>query len=219
MNYRKEESNLDLVITIILFLAFVAFTVAVLVVDVQPIGPQNTMVGFATVNGKVFNLLGTSDFFYLITKLLLVLAYAQVGLFALVGLWQLVNRKSLWEVDLDIIILGIFYVVNIVMYVAFEFLSLNYRPVILDEGLEASYPSSHVFVMISIFATTMIQVQRKVWNLGLKKIIQAVLAVCIVLAAVGRLLSGVHWFTDIIGGCLLSAALVMMYLSVIRRLD
>lgn len=219
MNYRKEESNLDLVITIILFLAFVAFTVAVLVVDVQPIGPQNTMVGFATINGKIFNLLGTSDFFYLITKLLLVFAYAQVGLFALVGLWQLVNRKSLWEVDLDIIILGIFYVVNIVMYVVFEFLSLNYRPVILDEGLEASYPSSHVFVMISIFATTMIQVQRKVWNLGLKKIIQAVLAVCIVLAAVGRLLSGVHWFTDIIGGCLLSAALVMMYLSVIRRLD
>lgn len=219
MNYRKDNSNLDLIVTVILFVAFVAFTIAIMVVDVQPVGPQGSMVGFATINAKVHSVLGCSDFFYLLTKLLLVFAYAQVGLFGLVGLYQLVTRKSLFEVDLDIICLGVFYVVNIIMYVVFEILALNYRPIIMDEGLEASYPSSHVFVMICIFATTMIQVQRKVWNLGLKRIIQIVLAVCIVLAAVGRLLSGVHWFTDIVGGCLLAAALTMMYWSVIRRID
>lgn len=215
----KKKGNLDFVMAVVLLVAFVVFTIAIMVVDVQPIGPQNSMVGFATINGRVHELLGTSNFFYLITKLLLIFAFLQVGLFAFAGAWQLNKRRSIFAVDADILCLGGFYVVNMIMYVAFEFLSLNYRPIITEEGLEASYPSTHTFIIISIIATTMIQVKRKVWNLQLKKLIQIVLGVCLVLAPVGRLLSGVHWFTDIIGGCLLSAALVMMYVVIIRRID
>ena len=48
-----------------------------------------------------------------------------------------------------------------------------------------------------------------------RKCVLAAIAVFIAFMVVGRLLSGVHWFTDIIGGILLSAGLVMIYDSLI----
>ncbi len=93
-----------------LFLAFGIFTGLVACFDVQPIGPEQSQVGFATVNQFVFRMIGVQFMWYHITGWL---------------------------------------------------------------GIAAA----------SLIAVTVM----------------------------GRLLSGVHWFTDIVGGLLLSAALVTLY--------
>jgi undecaprenyl-diphosphatase len=50
------------------------------------------------------------------------------------------------------------------------------------------------------------------------KLISILLIVAISLfTVIGRILSGVHWITDIIGGILISSSLVLAYYSAIKR--
>ena len=59
--------------------------------------------------------------------------------------------------------------------------------------------------------TTMIQFKDRIGSPVVRKGVLAILAVFTVFMTVGRLISGVHWLTDIIGGVLLSAGLVEAY--------
>ena len=207
-------------ITAGLFLLFIVFTLMVLVVDVQPIGPEESKVGFATINQFVFGCLGVNILWYEITDWLGLLAVLFALFFAVLGLVQLVKRKNLWKVDYEIILLGMFYILVAVIYLFFEIAIVNYRPVMMDNSLEASYPSSHAMIVICIMATAMIEF-RKLFadKKALRTVLYAVSTAIILITVIGRLLSGVHWFTDIIAGVLLSSALVMLYYSSVIYID
>ena len=207
-------------ITAGLFLLFIVFTLMVLVVDVQPIGPEESKVGFATINQSVFGCLGVNILWYEITDWLGLLAVLFAMFFAVLGLVQLVKRKNLWKVDYEIILLGMFYILVAVSYLFFEIAIVNYRPVMMDNSLEASYPSSHAMIVICIMATAMIEF-RKLFadKKALRTVLYAVSTAIILITVIGRLLSGVHWFTDIIAGVLLSSALVMLYYSSVIYID
>ena len=207
-------------ITAGLFLLFIVFTLMVLVVDVQPIGPEESKVGFATINQSVFGCLGVNILWYEITDWLGLLAVLFAMFFAVLGLVQLVKRKNLWKVDYEIILLGMFYILVAVSYLFFEIAIVNYRPVMMDNSLEASYPSSHAMIVICIMATAMIEF-RKLFadKKALRAVLNTVSAAIILITVIGRLLSGVHWFTDIIAGVLLSSALVMLYYSSVIYID
>ena len=207
-------------ITAGLFLLFIVFTLMVLVVDVQPIGPEESKVGFATINQSVFGCLGVNILWYEITDWLGLLAVLFALFFAVLGLVQLVKRKNLWKVDYEIILLGMFYILVAVSYLFFEITIVNYRPVMMDNSLEASYPSSHAMIVICIMATAMIEF-RKLFadKKALRVVLNTVSAAIILITVIGRLLSGVHWFTDIIAGVLLSSALVMLYYSSVIYID
>jgi len=207
-------------ITVMLFLLFIALTIAVSCVDVQPIGPQNAAVGLATLNRLVWERTGVHMQWYHITEWLgLPVLMAPAG-FAALGLWQLIRRKILWKVDMPVLLLGALYLLMAALYVLFEIVVVNVRPVMLGEGLEASYPSSHTMLVICVLATAPMALRRMV---PLRKPLRATLnAVCtaVILVTVwGRLFSGVHWATDILGGALLSAALVMLYHTALAHMD
>ena len=207
-------------ITAGLFLLFIVFTMMVLLVDVQPVGPEGSKVGLATINQSVFECLGVNVLWYEITDWLGLLAVLFALFFAVLGLVQLVKRKNLWKVDYEIILLGMFYILVAVSYLFFEIAIVNYRPVMMDNSLEASYPSSHAMIVICIMATAMIEF-RKLFadKKALRTVLYAVSTAIILTTVIGRLLSGVHWFTDIIAGVLLSSALVMLYYSSVIFID
>lgn len=201
----------------LLFLLFVIFTIAVRMIDVQPIGPEGSRVGFATLNGAVFNALGTSEAWYTITKWLGYIPIFIVIGFAILGIAQWITRKGFTKIDKSILVLGGFYVLVGIAYVFFELFIVNYRPVLLSEQLEASYPSSHTMLVICVMVTAMMQFRNRIQNKIGGSIVMVLSIAIILLMVVGRLLSGVHWCTDIIGSILLSSALIMLYVAMIHK--
>ena len=198
----------------ILTICFVVFTIMVVTIDVQPVGPAGSSVGFATLNSAVHNFFGEISLFYYLTQALGLLAIAVAGAFAVLGCVQLIKRKSLLKVDRCVIALGITYIVVIALYVLFEKLALNYRPVITDEGLEASYPSTHTMLILTIFGTARFALHRLLKDFKNQKLVRALEIACIIImfiTVIGRLICGVHWCTDILGSLLISTAIVSCY--------
>ena len=139
--------------------------------------------------------------------------------FGVLGLVQLVKRRSLLRVDSDILLLGIYYVIVIACYLIFEMIPINYRPILIEGRLEASYPSSTTLLVLSVMPTLIFQVYRRVENSLIRKATVVVVIAFSAFMVIGRLISGVHWATDIIGSVLLSVGLFMLYFSVVHFTD
>ena len=200
--------------SVILLTAFVLWTVAICFVDVQPIGPKGSSVGFASLNRFFHNLTGVHLRLYNLTDWLgFVPIFVCMG-FGILGLMQWIKRKSICKVDYDILALGGFYIVTIAAYLFFENVVINYRPVLIGGYLEASYPSSTTLLVMCVMPTAMMQWGARIKNKIFKRCVLLTVALFIAFMVIGRLISGVHWLTDIIGGALISSALVMIYISV-----
>lgn len=197
-----------------LIAVFVLWTVLVSVVDVRAIGPNGSSVGFATLNGYVHDLTGVNMRLYSITDWLGLVPIGVALGFAMLGLVQWIKRKSLFKVDRGILALGGFYVAVMAVYILFEFVVINYRPTLIDGYLEASYPSSTTMLVMCVMPAAKMQLRARIKNNGLKHCVMILIAVFTSFMVVGRFVSGVHWITDIIGGALVSAGLVITYASV-----
>ena len=196
-----------------LIIAFAIWTVLVQCVDVQPAGQNGTKVGFASFNVWFHHLTGVHMRLYTITDWLGLVPIFICLCFGVLGFIQLVKRRSLLRVDPDIIILGVYYVIVIAFYLIFEMIPVNFRPVLIEGRLEASYPSSTTLLVLSVMPTLSFQAERRAAD-PLTRRAAAVFSIAFsVFMAMGRLLSGVHWATDIVASVLLAAGLFKLYKS------
>lgn len=191
--------------------AFTLWTAVIRLVDVQAIGPQGSAVGLATLNGLFHDLTGVHWSLYLITDWLSLVPVGMVLGFGVLGLTQWVKRKSLLKVDRSILVLGGFYLVVLAVYGFFEVYAVNYRPVLIEGVLEVSYPSSTTMLVMTVMPTAALQLKSRLHDPALRRGIVFAIIAFTAFMVVSRLVSGVHWVTDIIGGGLLSAGLVMLY--------
>ena len=194
-------------------MAFILCTVAVTFIDVQPIGPESSRVGFAALNQFVHQITGVHMDLYVITDWLSLVPLGFVAGFGFLGLSQWIRRKSLLLVDRSILVLGGFYLMTGSLFLFFEKFIINYRPVLIDGILEASYPSSTTMLVLCVMPTAAMQLKRRILKNKLQHLAVSAITVFTALMVIGRLLSGVHWFTDIIGGILLSMGLGALYAS------
>ena len=201
------------------FVLFLLLIVVVKTVDVAAIGPENTSVGLSKLNGAVHALTGVHMALYEITDWLGYLAILVALVFAGTGLVQWIRRRSLRRVDQEILALACLYIVTVCLYVLFEVLIVNRRPVLMpgESVPEASFPSSHTMLVCVIMGSTIMLLGKYVRSPGLCRTLQAACAVILVVTFAGRLVSGVHWFTDILGGILISLSLLLAFSAAIGK--
>lgn len=195
---------------------FVLWTLAVRSFDTAPIGPNGSEVGFSTLNQYMHNLTGVHISLYNITDWLGLVPICFCFGFALLGLVQWISRKSISRVDSDIITLGVFYILVMAVYVFFEFVVINRRPILINGYLEASYPSSTTMLVMCVMPTVIMQFNKRIKRKSVKTCISLILIAFIGFMIVSRFVSGVHWFSDIVGGALISASLVSFYAGFIN---
>ena len=213
----KEKRNLFTGVGLII--AFALWTALIQCVDVKDVGQNGTKVGFADFNVWFHQLTGVHLTIYTITDWLGLVPIFICMCFGVLGLVQLIKRRSLLRVDPDILLLGVYYVIVIACYLVFEMIPINYRPVLIEGRLEASYPSSTTLLVLSVMPTLMFQAYRRVENTLTRKLTAVFVVAFSVFMVIGRLISGVHWVTDIIGSVLLSTGLFMLYRSAVIYSD
>lgn len=199
-----------------LLTVFILWTAALFHVDVQPIGPRGSCVGFAALNGFVHRLTGVNMTLYTVTDWLGLVPIGVCLIFAFLGLAQWIRRRHILRVDRSILVLGEFYLLVIFCYLFFEEFVVNRRPVLIEDVLEASYPSSTTLLVLCVIPTAIMQLQSRIRRRWLSRSLSVLLVLFLIFMVTARLISGVHWITDIIGGGLLSAALVTLYRAAIR---
>ena len=191
--------------------AFVLWTVLVKYVNVNAIGPNGSSVGFSLINSAFHEFTGVHFWLYGLTDWLGLAPFAFVLGFAVLGLVQWMKRKKLCKVDFSIFVLGGFYIITMAQYVLFEYVVINYRPVLIAGMLEASYPSSTTLLVLGVMPTLIEQICRRCKATALKATITILTIGFSVFMVVGRLISGVHWFTDILGSVIISVGLFHLY--------
>lgn len=211
----KQSGRKLLIIGIGLLIAFILWTALILLVDVQPLGQNGTNIGFAIFNIWFHKLTGVHMTIYTITDWMGLVPICVCMLFGCLGLAQLIQRRSLFKVDYDIIVLGIYYVVVIASFLTFEIIPINYRPILIEGVMEVSYPSSTTLLVLSVMPTLIFQVNRRVGNHIIRRGVSIFTISFSAFMVIGRLVAGVHWFTDIVGGILLSAGLFYIYKAVV----
>lgn len=207
----KKKQLSTLITALCLLAAFVLWTLAVRTLDLGAIGPNGSTVGLSSINGPVHDALGVNMTLYTITDWLGLVPFAFALGFAILGLFQLIAKKSIKKVDRSILVLGVFYIAVGAAYLLFEKVVINYRPVLIEGILEASYPSSTTMLSLCVMPTAIMQLWGRIKNRPLRLTVTCIIAAFTAFMVIGRLISGVHWLTDIIGGALLSSALVTLY--------
>ena len=214
----KKNGKKELMLGGALLILFVIWTGILQCVDVNPMGANNTYIGFSTLNSYFHQMTGVHMTLYTITDWLGLIPIFVCCVFGGLGLVQLIKRKSLFKVDKDLILLGIYYFIVIMVYLIFEMIPINYRPILIEGRLEASYPSSTTLLVLSVMPTLILQVKRRSTHIVFTKIVDVLAILFSLFMVIGRLVSGVHWLTDIIGALILSTGLYCLYKALVLML-
>ena len=216
---RKTKAKKQFIFGVITLALFVLYTMSLTFVDIQPIGPQGSSVAYAQKNKAVHELFGVNMMLYHITDWAGVAAILIAIGFAVLGLTQWIQRRNILKVDSSILVLGVFYLLVFGTYAFFEFYVINRRPVLINGILEASYPSSTTMLAMCVMPTAMMQFHRLIKNHKIRNTVNIVCGLFTAFMVIGRLVCGVHWFTDILGGVIFSVSVILIYCAVNNFID
>ena len=202
-----------------LFAVAIIYTLLVKYIDVQEIGPNDSLVGFATINNFMFNLTGVNMLWYDITDWWGFVPLFIAFIYAMIGFIQMIKRRNILKVDKEVLGLGVYYIIVIGLYIFFETCIINYRPTLMDGILEASYPSSHTLLSVCICGSSLIINKYLFKNRNFFKAENIISILSILVIVIGRFISGVHWFTDIVGAILISIALLKAFNIYIKSIN
>jgi undecaprenyl-diphosphatase len=214
-----KNSKKYLISSIILVIIAIIFTILVKVFDKGAIGPNNTIVGMQVINDYFKNMFPFNETLYKITKYAGFVPLLFGVYYAIIGLMQLIKGKSLKKVDNRIYLIGGFYILVLILYLFFEKVALNYRPVIIDGELEASFPSTHTLLAICFFISSAMVSKYYIKNDTLRKVINIFSIVFMFFIVIGRMICGCHWFTDIIGGIIISLTLLNIFYAILLFIE
>ena len=212
-----NKENKKIIRITILFFICIVYTLLVKYYDTNAIGPKHTIVGFSALNALFSNLTGYNEFFYKLTEYLGILPFVIVGYYGMTGLIQLIRKKNILKVDKRLLFLGGLYIAVLLVYILFEHVIINYRPFLIDKELEASYPSSHTMLALCVCLSSLLINKYYIKNKKVLKIVNIAIIILMFALVIGRILSGAHWITDIIGGIIISAFLVYIYEYLITK--
>ena len=211
----KNTWKKNIVMGVILIALFIIYTILIQIIDVKPLGLNGTDIGFYTINSWFHNLCGLNFTLYTVTDWAGLIPLFVMIAFAFLGLFQFIKRKDIKKVDLDIIILGAYYIAIIIIYFIFEIVTINFRPVLINGFIESSYPSSTTLLVLGIMPTLTELIGRRC---KFKKIKIATIIFTITFSlgcVICRLVSGVHWLTDIVGSVIIASGLFCIYKGLI----
>lgn len=209
----KNKRNILVSVLMTIFAGVYVYLVKT--IDVKAIGPNKSSVGFSTINKTFADLVRSNMTIYKLTEVAGLLIFILVGFYGLMGLIQLIKRKSLFKIDREIISLGILYVLMIGTYLVFEKVVINYRPIIIDGELEASFPSSHTMLAICTCISSLLVYKKYVSN-KLRYPVMFLTVLLLTIVFLGRTISGVHWFSDILGGVIISLTLLTYFYTILK---
>lgn len=212
----KKSQKIKIMIGVCMLFAFIIWTSLVSLIDVKSIAPLGNDVGFSCINAWLHSITGVNMWLYYATDALSILILAVALGFGILGLVQLIKRKSIIKVDFDILMLGVHYIAVMFSYLFFEIFVINYRPILIEGALEASYPSSTTMLVLTVMIPFIIQMNLRIKSKLIKRIIISISTLFTAFMVMGRIISGVHWITDIIGGVLLSSGLIMIYCALYK---
>jgi undecaprenyl-diphosphatase len=215
----KKNGKCLLYMGIGLLILFAVWTWLIQVIDVRVAGQTETTIGFAALNVWFHDWTGVHMPLYVVTDWLGLVPLIVCLWFFGIGVTQWVVRRSLFQVDLDIIFLGIYYALVVSTYLVFEMIPINYRPVLIDGARETSYPSSTTLLVLSVMPTLKFQIDRRSHRSAVRTITTIFVILFSVFMAGGRMIAGVHWLSDIIGSVLLSAGLFLLYRAAVLFID
>lgn len=215
----KKNGRKLLISGLLIMAIFIIWTALIQIIDVQAVGQNGTDIGFSSLNQQFHKLTGVHMLYYTITDWLALVPTAICMGFALIGFVQFIKRKSLYKVDIDILLLGVYYIIVNVFFWSFELIQINYRPIPIEGRMEASYPSSTTLLVVSVMLPFAFQVSRRVKTPSLRYGLYGCTAVFTLFMIIGRILSGVHWITDIIGAILLSTGLYLLYRGAVDLIE
>ena len=195
---------------------FLLYTLLIKFVDVKAIGPNDSKVGFATLNKAFHNLTGLNMTWYQITKyagyMVFVIAFATLAY----AVFQFIYYGRINKVDKKLLVLLMMYVLIAIAYIFFEIVVINRRPELINGKLSASYPSSHTFLAVSVIPCVVLWLKDRIEDYLIAYIFYGASVLLTAFIIIGRTISGVHWITDIIGGLLLGAVITTLYAKTIE---
>lgn len=150
-----------------------------------------------------------------ITDIILISSILSLSVFAILGLCQLFSRKSIKKVDRSLLAMFIPLILMAVAYFVFNhFLIWNVRP---NGSGEASFPSSHVMVVSTIFFCIALILPQYIHSKLACASLNLLMLLLIVFTAIGRVVSNMHWMSDVFGALAFSAIFAFVYFLIIRR--